>query len=374
MNYNLANTVSISRCSSYHLDTVLESFTELLKPWGGISYFIKPGYKVLLKPNLLAAARPEETVTTHPVIIQALAVMVREAGGTVFIGDSPGTDNPDLVYRKTGMKRVAEETSSTLVRFDHNSNKDYYINSDHNNIKLASILDEVDLVINAAKLKTHPLTGLTAAVKNTYGCIVGKKKALLHVEHPLPNSFSRLVLDVCLAVKPGLSIIDAVVSMEGVGPRNGNPRHTGLLLASPNAIAVDRAAAEITGFYMEEVPTLIAAREKNLKGTDLKDITLKGLSLQESKIKNFNKGAAAGGSIGRLAANFPLARLRDWTRNRRPYPEIDENNCINCGMCVKDCPAQIIVAGLPIPDIERKSCIRCYCCREFCPEGAIILK
>lgn len=374
MDKNLANTVSISRCSSYHLQNVTESFTELFKPWNGICYFVKPGQKVLLKPNLLAAARPEETVTTHPVIIKALAKMVQEAKGIVYIGDSPGTDDPDLVYSKTGMKKVADETDSTLIRFDHNTNKDYYINSKYENIKLASILDEMDLIINVAKLKTHPLTGLTAAVKNTYGCIVGKKKALLHVEHPLPKNFSKLVLDVCLAVKPGLSIIDAVVAMEGVGPRNGNPRHTGLLLASPNAVAADRAAAEITGFHIEEVPTLVAAREKGLSGTVLKELTIKGLSLSENKIRNFNKGIAAGGNIGRLAANFPLARLRDWARNRRPYPEIDSNKCINCGKCVKDCPAQIIRAGQTIPDIEYSTCIRCYCCREFCPEGAIVLK
>lgn len=374
MDKNLANTVSINRCNSYHLQTVTESLTELFKPWNGIGYFVKPGQKVLLKPNLLAAARPEEAVTTHPIVIKALAMIVREAKGIVYIADSPGTDDPDLVYQKTGMQEVAGETKSTLIRFDHNTNKDYYINSDHGKFKLASTLDQMDLIINVAKLKTHPLTGLTAAVKNTYGCIAGKKKALLHVEHPLPKSFSRLVLDVYLAVKPGLSIIDAVVSMEGVGPRSGNPRHTGLLLASPNAIAVDRIAAEITGFYTEEVPTLTAAKEKGLTGTDLKEITTKGLSLNESKIKNFNKGLAAGGNIGRLVANFPLARFRGWARNRRPYPEIDENKCINCGKCVKDCPAQIIIAGQPIPDIEISSCIRCYCCREFCPEGAIILK
>lgn len=374
MNPNLANTVSIARCSSYHLQTVLNSFSELLEPWNGISYFVKPGQKVLLKPNLLAACRPEESVTTHPLIIKALAILVQEANGIVYIADSPGTDNPDLVYRKTGMKDIADETNSELIKFDHNKNKDYYRNSNYKKFKLASNLDEMDLIINVAKLKTHPLTGLTAAVKNTYGCIVGKKKASLHVEHPLPREFSRMVLEVFQSVKPELSVIDAVISMEGVGPRSGNPRHTGLLMSSPNAVALDRTAAEITGFTIEEVPTLSAAREKGLKGTYLNDFVLKGLSWEESRIKNFNKGIAAGGSIGRLAANFPLARFRDWAKNRRPYPIIDKKQCINCGQCVKDCPAQIITAGHPIPDIEHKFCIRCYCCREFCPEGAIVLQ
>ncbi len=176
MQNNLSNTVSIARCSRYQKDTVLESIKYLLAPWGGIGFFVSPGQKVLLKPNLLAAVKPEEAVTTHPIVIKALAELVQEAGGRVYIGDSPGSNREASVYRLTGMQAVAEETNSSLILFDRMKKKDYYISSGKQELELAAVLDEVDTVINVAKLKTHPLTGLTAAVKNTYGCIVGKKK------------------------------------------------------------------------------------------------------------------------------------------------------------------------------------------------------
>ncbi len=374
MQENENNLVSIAGCKSYHQDTIRLKFEELLEPWGGINYFVRPHQKVLLKPNLLAAAKPEEVVTTHPNVIRVLAELVQSAGGKVFIGDSPGSDDYELVYRMTGMHHAAKETNSELITFDHYTRKEYYGNRKTSELQLAAVLDEMDVVINVAKLKTHPLTGLTAAVKNTFGCIVGKKKARMHYEYPLPHDFSRMLIDVYLAVKPALSIIDAIIALEGIGPRKGKPRNTGLLMASPNAVALDRVAAELTGFRQDQVTTLTAAREKSLSGVNLPDIRIEGQSLNESRIDTFDKGTASGGKIGRLIASFPQAWLRGWLERRRPYPFIDEQACNSCGKCAEDCPAQIIIIEDGIPDIDLKSCIRCYCCREFCPRGAVNLK
>ncbi len=368
------NIVSIDRCKNYHIDTVRASLLNLLKPWGGIATFVKPGQKVLLKPNLLAAVKPEEAVTTHPAIIRVLADLIREAGGIVFIGDSPGNDSPEKTYRITGMQAAAESSNSTLISFDRFNKKDYYSNSNKYELELAAILDEMDVVINVAKLKTHPLTGLTAAVKNIFGCIVGTKKALMHYDFPLPRDFSRMLVEVYLAVKPELSIIDAVIALEGIGPRKGNPRDAGLLMASPNAVALDTIAAETAGFKPEQVTTLAAAREKALYGTYLSEIVTSGLSLAESRIRNFDMGTAAEGKIGRFIARFPLAWCRGWVERRRPYPIIDPQACNGCGKCRDDCPAQIISLVNGVPDIDYSGCIRCYCCREFCSRGAVNLK
>jgi len=365
--------VSIVRCKRYHLDSVRESFKQLLKPWGGIETFIKPGQKVLLKPNLLAAARPEEAVTTHPVIMKVMTELVRDAGGQVFIGDSPGRDNDEYVYRETGMQAVAEETGAQLIRFDQFYQKDYY-GIKRRKLDLATALDQVDIVFNMAKLKTHSLTGLSGAVKNVYGCIVGPKKGKLHFDYPLPADFSRLLIDVFLAVNPVFSIIDAIIAMEGMGPRSGKPKNTGLLLASPNAFALDRVAAAVVGFKPEWVSTLQVAKEQSLPGTDISEIIINGLTLKESFIKDFDPGAAVSGGLGPLITRFPLAWLRKLADRRRPYPRINEKLCTSCAECIEGCPAQIIWFEAGIPDIELNSCIRCYCCLEFCPQGAIQLK
>jgi uncharacterized Fe-S center protein len=240
-------------------------------------------------------------------------------------------------------------------------------------IPLAAELDQVDLIINLAKLKTHSLTGMTAAVKNVYGCVPGNHKKRFHMEHPLPLDFSKLVVDICLAVKPAFSIIDAVVSMEGVGPRRGKPRQTGLLLASENPFALDTVAADIVGFKPEQVSTITVARTLKLPGSVLEEINLQGLLLDDYRIQDFDHGVVAAGKVSRLLANFPLAWLRNMRYARRPYPVLDRDLCTGCGICVENCPLQIISFEGSIPDIDQYECIRCYCCQELCAEGAIKL-
>ena len=365
--------VSIVRCKRYHPETVRNSFKELLEPWGGIGTFVKPGQKVLLKPNLLAAAKPEEAVTTHPVIMKAMAELVQGSGGRVLIGDSPGRDDAELTYRVTGMQAVAEETGAQLIKFDRFLQKDYD-GIRKRKLELAAALEQVDLVINMAKLKTHPLTGLTGAVKNTYGCIVGPKKAKMHFEYPLPGDFSRLLIDVFMAVRPVLSVIDAVIAMEGTGPRRGKPRNTGLIMASPDGFALDRTAAAVVGFKTEQVTTLAAAKEESIPGMNLPEIKIRGLTLEDSLIDHFDPGASTSGKLSRLVSRFPLAWVKGIIDRRRPFPRFDPQSCTGCGICMEECPAQIISLDGGIPDLELDSCIRCYCCMEFCPQGAIDLR
>jgi uncharacterized protein (DUF362 family) len=105
--------VSVVSCPAYEPNLVRHSVTANLAPLGGISRFVRPGMQVLLKPNLLAAAEPEQAVTTHPIVVQAVAELVQQAGGTVLIGDSPAgpLENNPQVWRKSGMANVARRKS-----------------------------------------------------------------------------------------------------------------------------------------------------------------------------------------------------------------------------------------------------------------------
>ncbi|HSW35420.1 MAG TPA: DUF362 domain-containing protein, partial [Candidatus Limnocylindrales bacterium] len=347
-----------------------QSLQMLLEPWGGIGALVKPGQKVLLKPNLLAPAHPSEAVTTHPLIVKVMAELIHEVGGKAYIGDSPGSGEQEVVHKKTGMWEVMQETGAEMLLFDEAVSTVVH-GFEERTFPLASALGEVDMVFNLAKLKTHSLVGLTAAVKNTYGCIVGKSKGSFHYKYPMPLDFSRLVIDVYLAAKPAFSIIDAVIAMEGVGPRRGKPRQLGLLMASANAVALDSVAAAVTGFRPEQVTTIDAARKLRLPGADLADLHILGVPLEECKVNDFDQGVVAAGKFGRLLTRFPLARIRGWFGNRRPYPRINGDICNGCGICFENCPAQIVNFNAPIPDIDLEGCIRCYCCQELCPQGAV---
>jgi uncharacterized protein (DUF362 family) len=121
MQTNQTNSfVSVAACQTYELDAVRQAVRGMLTPLGGMRHFVRPGMRVLLKPNLLSATEREQAVTTHPAVVRAVTELVQEAGGTVIIGDSPAgaIEKTAKVYRKSEMSDVAEQCGATMVHFN----------------------------------------------------------------------------------------------------------------------------------------------------------------------------------------------------------------------------------------------------------------
>lgn len=47
------------------------------------------------------------------------------------------------------------------------------------------------------------------------------------------------------------------------------------------------------------------------------------------------------------------------------------NDCINCGLCVKECPENCIDVYKKPAVIDQSKCQHCGSCAEVCPPGAI---
>ncbi len=75
----------------YELDAVRAALREVLAPLGGMAAFVKPGERIGLKPNLLLGSDPGQAIITHPVVLAAVALEVREAGATPLVVESPGS-------------------------------------------------------------------------------------------------------------------------------------------------------------------------------------------------------------------------------------------------------------------------------------------
>lgn len=112
--------VVLKYCPDYTAD-VEQRLREGLAELGGMSAFVKPGQKVLLKVNLLMKKRPEEAVTTHPSVVEAVVRLVQEAGGIPIIGDSPGgpytVSALQAIYARSGLREVAERFGSLCSLF-----------------------------------------------------------------------------------------------------------------------------------------------------------------------------------------------------------------------------------------------------------------
>ena len=147
---------------------------------------------------------------------------------------------------------------------------------------------EADKIINVPKLKSHQQLVLSGALKNSFGAVVGKRKAWWHCRYGGdPSDFGDMIVGVHQKIGPVLNIVDAVVAMQGRGPISGSPRHMGLLFASTDAAAVDRVCAEMLGVRVKNLAILTAAHRAGAGTTDLEDIELLGESLDEVRIDDF---------------------------------------------------------------------------------------
>ncbi len=373
--------VAISRCSDYRPEDVARAVRESVALLGGMSAFVQPGQKVMLKINLLSAAPPEKAITTHPAVVEAVVRLVQEAGGLPLIADSPGHSVPynrmglRRAYRITGMLEVAERTGAALNWDTATAQVSHPAGRLTKRLDVIKPLQECEVVISLPKLKTHVLTTLTGAVKNLFGVIAGYNKAVYHAKLHSLSHFSGMLLDIVSYVKPALTVMDAIVGMEGNGPGGGPPKKIGAILASQDGVVLDVVAARIVGLDPLAVPTLKQAGERGWWSGRAEDIETLGATIQEVFVADFVKPV-----IGpRVDMSFGVPLLDNHVRpflvnlvTLRPVPK--NGRCTACGICQRSCPEQVISINDGLAVMDYRGCIRCYCCHELCPEGAIDLE
>lgn len=258
--------VHIERCPDYSEERLRSSLRRGLDAVGGLAELIRPGWRVLIKPNLLSARPPDRAVTTHPSLVGIVIEEVKRCGGIPLVGDSPGgaLRGVSRVWRNTGMEEVCKKNSVALVGFEASGSYAKSVNG--NTYSISKTVCDVDFVINLPKLKTHTLVVYTGAVKNMFGSVPGFAKGELHKRYPKPYEFAEVLVDIFSLTKPALSIMDGILSMEGHGPSSGTPRWLGVLLVSKDGVAMDTVACKLIGADPAEIPTNRVAAVRKLGG------------------------------------------------------------------------------------------------------------
>lgn len=232
---------------------------------------------------------------------------------------------------------------------------------------------EVDKIINIPKIKTHMMTVYSGAVKNLFGIIPGSYKSEYHLRFENTLDFADLLIDICLFAKPVLTVMDAVIGMEGYGPTAGNPKKVGLVLASGNPFKLDVVASNVIALDAAKVPTIRKSAERGLCSGKLDDIYIVGEKIESIIVKNFKKPTV------KIAFNYYNIFLPKFIGKRldrliKPRPKFDYSLCKSCGMCEKGCPPKAIKMIAAKPSLDMSSCIRCFCCHELCAHEAIQIK
>jgi uncharacterized protein (DUF362 family)/Pyruvate/2-oxoacid:ferredoxin oxidoreductase delta subunit len=355
----------LTRCATYGESEVRSGLREVISgalAGGGISL---EGKRVLIKPNLLAAREPERCVTTHPAVVGAAVDYFRDHGAEVGVGDSPGgaVRGVRRVWENTGMLALARSRNVDLVNFEAGGWREKSVGG--RTYAIAAALDDFDLVVSVGKFKTHVLTLLTGSVKNTFGCVPGLHKSLLHLKHPRPNAMSGAIVDVFSLVRPWLNIMDAVESMDRNGPSSGRVVRTGLLGASTDAVALDAVLAALVGLDPLKVPVVREAARRGLGEAGLDRIEVVGGSIEEFSIRDFE---VPSNRAFMLIPGVLAAALRRFLWMR---PRIQKEICTGCRLCADMCAAGAITFEAGVGTVDPKLCVSCLCCHEACPDGAV---
>lgn len=373
-NHQPAQAIALTCAGDYRYETICEAVRRqfvLLE----VDKSVKPGMRVVLKPNLVMKRAPEQATTTHPMVVRCVAEQLRALGaGEIILAESPGGPYThsalEGIYRACGMEQAANEAgirlNDDLEAVDVPSRRGARCQG----FRLLRPIVQADLVFNLPKLKTHCMTTLSGGAKNLFGCIPGLQKPELHYRFPEEEAFCEMLVELAETVAPAFTLIDAVESMEGDGPSGGQPRHTGFLAGSCSPFALDAALCAL--LKLPEVKMVSVARRWGLAPAE-GELRLCGdritppenFVLPRSKSLDF---------LDRLPAPLRPAVRRAAVALANPRPAIDRSRCIGCGKCAESCPAQIISVQGQKAAIGKKGCIHCYCCQEMCPVKAIDIR
>mgnify|MGYP003290112363 CR=1 FL=1 len=366
--------VAIVRCDNYQKEVCERALAEVLAPFGGLDW-VKPGMKIAIKANLVAAMKPETAATTHPALLAALTRALVARGAEVVVGDSPGNlfNAPVLnhVYSVTGLHAV-EEAGGVLnhdfgmkeVTFEQ-----AYVAK---HFSYTSWLDGADAIISFCKLKSHGMMCLSAATKNLFGAVPGTMKPEYHFRYPDPLDFAGMIIDLNSYFKPVLYLVDAVLAMEGNGPTAGSPRQMGALLAGKDCHRLDLICAKLIGLEPMAVPTLQAAANYGLIPESAEEVCVQG-DVQSFILPDFDRiergkgmqfDTVLPGVLGKAFGKIAKKAMRS-------SPKLHKSECIGCGLCANVCPAKAITIKEKKARVDYQKCIRCFCCQEFCPKGAM---
>jgi uncharacterized protein (DUF362 family) len=359
--------VSVVKCDNYEPTKVEQAIRKSLDLLGGVTSFVKPGSRVLVKPNLLMSKGPEYGITTHPEVVRVVIHILKEINCKIIIGDGPSVwgqyiENVDEVYSVTGIRQVCQDEGVELVKFDKRRM--------HDKFPLTTILDECDYVINLPKFKTHEFTLITGAIKNLFGLVSGTYKTELHKNYFEPAEFAKILVDIYQEARPALTIIDGILAMEGDGPATGGiTRKLNLLLAGSDCVALDTVMAKIMRITHQEVLSTKEAALRGLGESQLSRIKIEGEDIDKLNIRPFILPKTS-----RKDKKLPEGVKKLIKSLIRYYPYSLRSKCIRCGHCVEVCPKKCIKLVKKGIVVDYKQCIACFCCQEACPAAAISVK
>jgi len=310
------STVAVVKTGGPDEDQVAGGFHALLDHLGGLKAVIpSKTKKVLIKPNLMMGEDWKTGITVNPYLIELLVGALRHDGFDPVVGEGAGWGCPsDTAFRKTGVDVLCRRLDVPLVDFKRGKSMRVPVKNglvlDY--VTVDEIMKEIDFIISLAKMKTHCECLVSLSLKNMKGLITEDRERLRY--HLL--DVNRCLIDLNTVYKPGLSVVDGIIALEGIGPlRPGKPKPLGLLVGGTDPLAVDSTCARIMKVDPAEIRHLQIAYEAGLGEIEAAAVSIRGERLEDVTPDTYE---------------FPPLRIEDIS----PYEKIKVTPGGPCSNCI----------------------------------------
>ncbi len=346
------SVVSIVKTKGNEYEEIKAAVDQVIEQIGGLEDIIKPGYKVIIKPNLVAT--PSERLSggvTRWEVCKAIYEAVKAVGADPVIAESAaaGADT-EAVISKCGYQELRDE-GIPVINLKAEDSVKYEFPVENGKIveKLSSweLVRDADAIITVPVMKTHDQTEVTLGMKNCKGLISDVNKKRLHTLGLVEG-----VCDIIQTVKPVLEIVDGTFGQQGLGPIFGETKEMDLIIGSKDLVACEAVTSKIMGYEVDEVGITVAAYNRGLGEKDLSKIQVVGEKIEDVQSR-FKRSCEV--EIEGLPESYRLI--------------FDEKACTGCRNTVisslMDMKAQDLFSYL-----ENMNVIVGPCTAEDLPEGA----
>lgn len=260
-----------------------EMFRKAISELGGMGKFVKPGQKVVVKPNIGWDKSPELAGNTNPGLVAEIIKQCFDAGAREVVVFDHTCDDWRKCYKNSGIEDAAKAAGAKVVPAHEES---YYREVElprAKNLKKAKIhtaLLDCDVWINVPILKNHGGAKMTISMKNHMGIVWDR--GFFH-----KNDLQQCIADICTLSKPAvLNVVDAYRVMKTNGPRGKsaadvvNPKG---LFVSSDIVAVDTAATkffnQIESMPLEVVGHLAKGEELQVGTMDIGKLNVRRIKM-----------------------------------------------------------------------------------------------
>ncbi len=349
---------------------------------GGMAPVINGAKVAVLKPNFVAGRSAETGSTTSFALLKAVADEVRDCGAEPVLYETPGTEfDREATYTILGVEQFCDANGIRIARVDPEGGEQDWIElrppgaKRLRRFRIPRFMQEA-CFINLPVLKTHVVSTMTLSMKNPMGMLPRPDRRAMHT-----LGIAQCIVDMNRGIKPDLTIVDGSVGQDGEGPLYGDKADLQVLVAGRDSLAVDLACCKLVGVKPRAIPHLRLALEQQGSPTWTQvgeDVgVIKQFRLPEQK------------ALYRFIfwLMYPLDYPYGWIAERGKHfcttlystglvgtrPQINEDRCTRCGICVQTCPLPDVI-DLKTLAVNYKTCQRCLLCYEACPESAISVR